>query len=112
MSLVEDMKMVARLAEKYPKEAARLAELSAAMTEERIRADANEYELRWVLGHAREMPVMVRRYGTLGDGDFKDATKADPEDGPCDYVLADCTRLRALLKGELPEERRIRERAG
>jgi hypothetical protein len=97
------MELVASLlAAKQNDAAARIAHLAASLDNERAERAKYEFEARWLLGHAQELPC--RAQVVAGDREDREvvlhsATPADPNLEPCDYVRRDCPRLRALLAG-------------
>jgi hypothetical protein len=99
-----DMQIVADLIAARKEQAAeRFARVVAELEKERDARQRFEYEARWLLRHAKELPCHVETL--TGDREDRElvvngATPADPNAGPCDYVLADCPRLVSLLKDE------------
>lgn len=95
------MELVASLVNDRPEVARRLAERSAQADREIARAAALEFELKWLLQHARELPVVL-----VADDD-SEFLRADIDATGDSYVLAACPRLADLMKGEIPSMGRL-----
>lgn len=101
MSTADDLHLIADLiASRKTKAAERLTVALAELETERDAHQRFEFEALWLLRHAAELPCHVQLDEKNGTPFVKGAERANPDGGPCDYVLRDCYRLQALLRGD------------